>query len=142
MLSDLVHGKEYDDMFDFVRLLNILPLHIGSRVVSASERSPFQLKLIRDIVLEPDPVFGLGKGRFGNCKFMLQDFLERMISYSLTEFLINNDRRKLKRCPFCDTFFIAKDIKRKRYYDNKECEKKYQKLKKRKQRKEEPEIYS
>jgi hypothetical protein len=123
MLSDLVQGKEYDDMFDFVRLLNILPLHIGSRVVSASEGSPFQLKLIRDIVLEPDPVFGLGKGRFGNCKFMLQDFLEKIISYSLTEFLINNDRRKLKRCPVCGSFFIAGNIRK--VHCSKECAKIY-----------------
>ena len=124
MLSDLVQGKEYDDMFDFVRLLNILPLHIGSRVVFASEGSPFQQKLIREIVLEPDPVFGLGKGRFGNCKFMLQDFLERIISYSLTEFLLNaNNRRKLKRCPVCGSFFIAGDIRK--VHCSKECAKVY-----------------
>lgn len=49
--------------------------------------------------------------------------------------------KRLKKCPFCRKFFIAKDIKRvTRCYSN-QCEKEYMRDKKRKQREAEPEIY-
>lgn len=141
MLADLVQGKEYSEMIDLGDLLAMQPLRRIMRVDRASERSPLKEGLKEDVVLDIDSPLGWGKGDVVNCKFMFQKFLNKFISYSLIEFLQKNDRRKIKRCPFCGTFFIARDIKRKRCYDNKECEKKYQRLKKRKQRKEEPEIY-
>jgi predicted RNA-binding Zn ribbon-like protein len=63
------------------------------------------------------------------------------ITYSLIEFLLNYDRRKLKRCPYCNNFFIAKSINRKTRCYSKDCEKAYQRDKKRKQREKEPDIY-
>lgn len=64
------------------------------------------------------------------------------IAYSLIEFLLNYDRRKLKKCPYCDIFFIAKSINRKTRCYEPDCEKAYQRDKKRKQREKEPEIYN
>jgi hypothetical protein len=63
------------------------------------------------------------------------------IAYSLIEFLLNYDRRKLKHCPYCNNFFIAKSINRKTRCYEPNCEKAYQRDKKRKQRKKEPDIY-
>ena len=68
------------------------------------------------------------------------DYLISIVSYSLVEFLLKNDLNKLKLCPFCNNFFIAKDIRRKRCY-SKECERAYQRDRKRKQREKEPDIY-
>jgi hypothetical protein len=68
------------------------------------------------------------------------DFLISVVSYSLVEFLRKNDFRKLKICPFCNDFFIAGNIRRTRCYE-KECEKAYQREKKRKQRRNDPVKY-
>jgi len=63
------------------------------------------------------------------------------ITYFLIEFILNYDRRKLKCCPYCDKFFIAKSINRKTRCYKPDCEKAYQRYKKRKQREKEPDIY-
>lgn len=66
--------------------------------------------------------------------------INRDLIYCLVNFLKSNDRRKIKKCPYCDKFFIAKDIKRKRCYSD-DCRKEYERNKKRKQREDEPGIY-
>jgi len=68
------------------------------------------------------------------------DYLISVVSYSLIEFLKKNDYKKLKLCPFCNNFYIAEDIRRKKCY-SKECEKAYQRNKKRKQRENDPVKY-
>jgi hypothetical protein len=56
------------------------------------------------------------------------------VVFSFVEFLKHPKNRKLiRKCPYCNNFFIAKDIKRKKCYSN-NCIKEYEKLKKRKQR--------
>lgn len=67
-------------------------------------------------------------------------FLNSVVSYSLVEFLLNNDRRKIKLCPYCNNFFIAKNISRQRCYEE-DCEKAFQREKKRKQRENDPVKY-
>ena len=60
-------------------------------------------------------------------------FVHQIVGNSLVEFLLPNDRRKLKKCPYCEKFFIATDIRRERCYtDN--CRKEYERSKKQKQR--------
>lgn len=121
MLFDLVQGKEYSTILDFLGLLANRPLRTIVRTDWASEESPFKQKLTKVITLECGSL--LGPGRDGNYKFAFQDFLNKFISYSLTEFLINNDRRKLKRCPVCNTFFLAGNIRK--VHCSKECAKIY-----------------
>ena len=67
-------------------------------------------------------------------------FLNSVMGFSLVEFLLNNDRRKLKRCAYCGQFFVAKDIRRQRC-SSPECEKTYQRLKKQSQRRRDPVKY-
>ena len=69
------------------------------------------------------------------------EFLISIVSYSLVEFLRKNNLKKLKLCPFCNNFFIAKDTKREKRCYSKECEKTYQREKKRKQRENDPVKY-
>ena len=63
------------------------------------------------------------------------DYLVSIVSYSLVEFIRKNSFKKIKKCPFCNKFFLAKDIKRKTRCYSKKCEKEYQRQKKQKQRK-------
>lgn len=69
------------------------------------------------------------------------DYLISVVSYSLIEFLRKNEHKKLKLCPFCNNFFIAKSINRKTRCYEPGCDKAYQRDKKRKQRDKEPDIY-
>jgi hypothetical protein len=70
------------------------------------------------------------------------DYLKSMVSYSLIEFLRNNNPKKLKNCPYCNNFFIAKSINRKTRCYEPDCEKAYQRDKKRKQRDKDPVKYN
>jgi hypothetical protein len=60
--------------------------------------------------------------------------------YTLMSFLVSNDRRKIKKCPYCNLFFIAKDSKRKRCYSE-SCNREYEKKKKQEQRTNDPVKY-
>ncbi len=67
-------------------------------------------------------------------------FNNTILAYNLAEFLVHNDRRKLKQCPYCEKFYIAKDIKRQRCY-SKECQREYERQKKQQQREDDPVKY-
>jgi len=69
------------------------------------------------------------------------DRIESDLAYCLIEFLINEDRRKLKKCPYCHHFFIADDIKRVKCYSD-DCRKAHGREKKRNQRDQDPVTYS
>jgi hypothetical protein len=67
--------------------------------------------------------------------------LYNLACHSLFVFLrVSNNRKRLKRCPYCKIFFIAKDMKRKICYSN-ECFTEYKRLEKQKQRKNDPVKY-
>ncbi len=77
--------------------------------------------------------------------FSIDDFrsplpCERFITISSCELLLNGGRHHIKECPYCEKFFIAKDTKRQRCY-SRECEKDYQRDRKRKQREKDPVKY-
>ncbi|RJQ27691.1 hypothetical protein C4565_04900 [Candidatus Parcubacteria bacterium] len=60
--------------------------------------------------------------------------------YRLSTLLGDGGGCRIKKCPLCEKFFIAKDVKRKRCYGA-DCKKIYEREKKRRQRKDEPDIY-
>jgi len=62
------------------------------------------------------------------------------VGYSLVKFLERYDQRKIKRCPYCKKFFIAKNKTKKYCYDP-ECNRRYERSKKRKQREDDPVKY-
>jgi hypothetical protein len=53
----------------------------------------------------------------------------------------NEDKRKLKKCPICKKYYIAENVRRFTRCYSDECEKAYQRNKKRKQREEDPVRY-
>jgi hypothetical protein len=67
--------------------------------------------------------------------------LQRVFCWFLIEYIRIFGVKRIRQCPYCKKFFIAKHSSRRRCYSN-DCEKRYQRLKKRKQRELEPEIYS
>jgi len=63
------------------------------------------------------------------------------LSYRLIKFLNNTDLIKMKKCPYCHKFFLAKNKTRKKCYSS-DCRKEYERLKKQKQRSDDPVTYS
>jgi len=139
MLNGIVKGKEYSDIG--LGLLGTFLINANKQfkkhvnIVSSSSNSPFKETLQESVVYMP----GVYTGENYKASFS-STFLGDIIGYSLTEFLLKNDRRKLKQCPHCQKFFIAKDIKRKRCYSD-ECRKAYEREKKQKQREKDPVKY-
>ncbi len=41
------------------------------------------------------------------------DYLDGLVGYSLTEFLLENDERKIRRCTYCNRFFVRRRAKNK-----------------------------
>jgi len=73
--------------------------------------------------------------------YAFSNFLKIFVGYSLIEFLLNTDRRKLKKCPHCGIYFIANDIRRQRCYSD-DCKKEYERQKKQIQREKYPLKYA
>jgi len=134
LLEGIVEGKEYSEIagWSLILFLNESEHQFPPSVTinETSSKSPFKEELEKKAMFRP----GLHES----------DFLFTfggIIGKSLLEFLIQKDRRKLKHCPYCDNFFIAKSINRKTRCYLKDCEKAYQRDKKKKQREKNPEIY-
>lgn len=60
--------------------------------------------------------------------------------YFLVYFLVNGQQKNIKKCSFCKRFFLAADTRRCRCYDD-QCRKTYERIKKQKQRKNDPVKY-
>ncbi|MEW6520766.1 MAG: hypothetical protein AB1461_15275 [Thermodesulfobacteriota bacterium] len=75
-------------------------------------------------------------------QFLLQNFISAHAGYSLNKYLHSgkNQKVRLKRCPYCSTFFISKNIAKHHCYGE-ICEREYQRIKKAKQRETDPVRY-
>lgn len=73
-------------------------------------------------------------------RIFLSTFFQSIIALSLLSFMDSKDKNRLRRCPHCKKFYIAKDTKRKICYAP-ECRKEYEREKKRKQRNNNPVKY-
>ncbi|MBW1774443.1 MAG: hypothetical protein JRJ82_16365 [Deltaproteobacteria bacterium] len=141
-MEGIAEGKEYSSIGNGDLQTILLNVHNDLDkcyiIVNSETQSSFKEEL-QEIILFNERI--LRKDEFG-FRFAFQRLVKDfMVGYSLSKFLLKNDRRKLKKCPYCDKFFIAKDIKRKRCYSD-DCRKTYEREKKRKQREEDPVTYS
>ena len=140
-LLQIVNGREYLEIRSFKDVM------IWSEEISSSkthliideekEREPFRHTLHSVKFLFPI-FYEFAHGPLGNSYHTFNNFIFSLASYSLTEFLIANDRCKIKFCPYCERFFIARDIKRKTCCYSDECHKEYERIKKQKQRETDP----
>lgn len=68
-------------------------------------------------------------------------YLNSLVGYSLCKFLLNNDHKKLKECPYCLNFYIAKNVTRRTSCYSYKCRKAYKRDQKRFQREKDPVRY-
>ena len=69
------------------------------------------------------------------------DYIEKCISYAFFKyFMIDKNFKRIKFCSVCSQAFVAKDMKRKRCYLSK-CDKEFQRIKKQRQRGNDPVKY-
>ncbi|HUT70229.1 MAG TPA: hypothetical protein VMW89_06095 [Desulfatiglandales bacterium] len=139
IFSGLVEGLEYSKISGLDRLLRNAYSNIGKIILITEVKSKlfFKERLTEALGWDLSLVF---PEETDDLRGKFLSFLEWIIGYSLTEFLLHNDRRKLKKCPYCHKFFIAKDIKRQRCYSD-DCRKTFERIKKQKQRDEDPVKY-
>jgi len=148
-LADLAAGKSYRDMEEYViidqnlyeqyeiwhRQRSITPEYkVGDKdKVSSWGNFSWMIENAYDII-EPkiilneddhfDKILLLRFEDFherpdSNYKYRFNDFLRKIISYSLVEFLINENRKKLKRCEKCKIFYISKTKRESKYCSDK-----------------------
>lgn len=146
IIDKISKGLEYSEIKEFNSLLRdtIKTVRWSVDIVDNIPHSPFKDQLAEGLYIVPDGFFELIENPFmadEDTQKLFKCFIYSAIGYSLISFLIKNDRRKLKRCPYCNNFFIAKSINRKTRCYESDCEKAYQRVKKRKQREKEPDIY-
>jgi len=143
-LSQIVQNKEFLEIDNFKDIM-ICSEDIGASktclIIEEENNKPFchALKSVKTIF----PVFYeyCNNLLLGNSYHTFNKFIFSLASYSLTEFLVVNDRRKLKFCPYCERFFIAKDIKRKHSCYSNDCIRKWERDKKKDQRDKDPVKY-
>lgn len=142
-LMQIVNGKEYLKISTF-RDVMLWSEEINTKthiiIEEIIEDKPFQQKL-SDLKLLCPILCEFEQSQLGNSYHILNDFIFSLASFSLTRFLTKNDRRKLKHCPYCNNFFIARDMKRKRCCYSEDCLKNCERDKKRKQRSDDPVKY-
>lgn len=143
LLQDVVDGKEYSEIEDIDYVLwgsSVLSAQKMDRVIGESlQTTPFKETLQTNASL----LMGFRDyvdSEYGNTHHAFNDYLNNIMYFCLTEFLLNNDRRKLKKCPYCHKFFRADRINQQRCKSD-ECRKAYDRSKKRKQRERDPVKY-
>ena len=137
ILDEITKGREYSRVWAFESLLlDSNNLRKTTKIDSSKNGNGFKEQLRTFITWDRTSPLG-----FGNKKNGFSDFLSKIISHGLVEFLLHNNRNRLKRCPICQKFFIAKDSKRQICYTS-PCKKEYERLKKQKQRKVDPVKYT
>ena len=136
ILSEIIAGKSYNDINDLFKYFNSAYDNIITKVVSTEKN---KLKTIQYI--SSDLLFDEDAERESPYEHMFNYYISSLVGFSMAQFFINNDLRKLKYCPYCHRFYISKNINRKTSCYSKDCERSYQRDKKRIQREKEPEIY-
>jgi len=98
VLTNIVNGKEYSKIVDLTNFLSLRQSLIKTQVTILS-RNPdklFKEELVKRQLWEPLLV-----------NFLFYAFIQGVVSYSLSEFLINDNRIKLRFCDHCKKFFVS-----------------------------------
>lgn len=113
ILDEIVKGKEYSEIGQFYNLEHLLinaNNWIGKLiVVNASSESTFKEELRRIMSFDIGRLRGSIDNDFPRSIFDTI-FYRTIVGYSLAEFLLKDDRRKLKRCKRCDKFFVSQKV--------------------------------
>jgi len=109
MLEEITKGKEYSNIGSgaLKYLLGVAHNNFYPNVVTVEtpSKSHFKENLNPFITYKPKIIdSGVFKDAFRSI------FIDDIVAYSLCEYLLNNDRRKLKLCEQCNKFFIASKV--------------------------------
>jgi NAD-dependent dihydropyrimidine dehydrogenase PreA subunit len=109
ILENIIKDKEYSEIIGFSNFLNQAQNIIKTGLtIEKSLNPPFKEKLNKTLIWQPM-----------NISLSIGHFLGGIISYSLGEFLLNNDRKKLNPCDECHKFYISKSIRKQRFCSDK-----------------------
>jgi hypothetical protein len=98
VLTNIVNGKEYSKIVDLTRFLSLRQSLIKTQVTISPRNTdkPFKEELVKRPLWEPLLV-----------NFFFYGLIGGVVSYSLSEFLIKDNRIKLRLCDHCKKFFVA-----------------------------------
>jgi hypothetical protein len=124
LLDQIIKAKKISMTKELKYFIDRLPFHKQAFIVKNGELIPILKYALEDERLETRP-----------------DWFRR-INFELIKYLIdrNEDKRKLKKCPICNKYFIANNIRRKKC-ESEECSREYRRQQKAKQRESDPERY-
>jgi len=113
MLSMLTKGWPYSQVPGLMYLLNNSSRFV-KRTLQPILKSDDVTEQLEEVVVfrAEDPFFfGAMEGAPPMAyKGIFRNFLYNFVANDLTEFLLNNDRQKLKICQWCEKYFIAKKV--------------------------------
>lgn len=124
ILTEITEGKEYLDIGPDMALETLISqAHRNLRkVVGASPNgdadSGFSQRLSELRFFMPDRVLSPQANYKDSFRRI---FLEQFVAYSLTEFLLKHDRRKLRRCEECNEFYISNTLKKEQRFCQRKC---------------------
>jgi len=120
------------------RLVKFLDSIVNNGEIKNEKDSRFILNVCNE---HPNMTFTIRNGRvFKNAGHLMEK--TQFAIRDLFEFLADpKNIKRIKKCPYCDLFFLAKDIKRKNHCYSTDCERKYQREKKQEQRDSDPVKY-
>ncbi len=146
ILDEIVSGKKLDQIEGYEGFTGSYPVKkLYSRYKTAMKDAKFSKT-------EPEPLWSDATethdclnivdsdGDSLEHRIFLSTFIQSIIALSLLSFMDSKDKNRLRRCPYCKKFYIAKDTKREKCYSP-ECRKEYEREKKRKQRNNDPVKY-
>ena len=147
ILDELASGKELTKIRGYKEFMDTEAVKIlFSRYKTAMQH-------VKHIKTEPEPLWGeatqihdalkimsgSNNDTFEN-KYFPNTFFQTIIAVSLLSFIDSKDRHRLRKCPHCKKFFIAKDTKRKICYSL-QCVREYHRKDMKKRRDEDPVKY-
>lgn len=117
ILSEIIDGKEYEKIEGFIDLLQLSNGHtVLSReiaVLSSNKDKHHHTSYLCD---ESYPSFQLQPKLERDGFNQFRQGIIDIVMYSLTEFLINDERGKLKKCSLCGQFYIANRLRKNQKY--------------------------
>ena len=119
ILDSIIQGKEYSEIAGFDMLLSDASQCViwNTDINKNISNKPFNENLIE--------VFGFTLHGLIECpdrsdhEGRLSEFVNGLVGYSLTNFLLKNDRRKIKKCQKCDIYYLSKTTRQSIYCSDK-----------------------
>jgi len=116
-ISKIIDGKEYEEIEGFTDLLELSNTHtVLSREITIKDAAKASHRFKSHLYDNSYPSFLLQPKLERDGLNQFRQVIIDIVMYNLTEFLMNNNRQKLKKCSHCDQFYIANRLRRDQKY--------------------------